>query len=32
MMDLLMTGLLAGCAGLTLLLLHWCHRQVSRTE
>ena len=32
MMDLLMAGLLAGCAGLALVLLNWCHRQVSRTE
>ena len=32
MMDLLMAGLLAGCAGLVLVLLNWCHRQVSRTE
>lgn len=32
MMDLLMTGLLAGCAALVLVLLNWCHRQVSRTE
>lgn len=29
MMDLLMAGLLAGCAGLVLVLLNWCHRQVS---
>lgn len=32
MMDLLMAGLLAGSAGLVLVLLNWCHRQVSRTE
>lgn len=32
MMDLLMAALLTGCAGLTLVLLDWCCRQVNRTE
>ncbi len=32
MMDVIMTAILAACAGLILLLIGWCQKQLDRSE